>query len=110
MTLAFGLWTLALDGGEPPARERIGGKAWSVARMSALGLSVPPAFVVTTAACNAYLSDGHEPPGLEDEIDAAVAWLEARTLRAFGRGPASAAGLGPFRRAGVDARHDGHRA
>ena len=53
MAVSFGQWTLGLDGDEPPQRELIGGKAWSVARMQALGLSTPPAFVVTTAACRA---------------------------------------------------------
>jgi pyruvate,orthophosphate dikinase len=84
---AFGKWTLALDGSEPPARALIGGKAWSLARMRALGLDVPPAFVVTTAACRAYLAAGAPPPELDAEIDAGVAWLEARTGRVFGRGP-----------------------
>jgi pyruvate, orthophosphate dikinase len=87
MTHAFGQWTLGLEGGEPPSRDLIGGKAWSVARMQALGLSVPAAFVVTTAACRAFLTSGEEPPGLEVEIDAGVHWLEAKTGRAFGRGP-----------------------
>jgi pyruvate,orthophosphate dikinase len=87
MTIRFGEWTLGLEGGEPPARELIGGKAWSVARMSALGLRTPPAFVVTTRACAAYLSGGYLPHGLEDEISAGVAWLESATRRQFGRGP-----------------------
>lgn len=89
MTVALGQWTLALDGADLPDRELIGGKAWSVARMQALGLDAPPAFVVTTAACRAYLADGDMPAELELEIDAGVAWLEARTGRAFGRGPRS---------------------
>jgi pyruvate,orthophosphate dikinase len=87
MTVRLGEWTLGLEGGEPPARELIGGKAWSVARMSALGLQTPPAFVVTTRACAAYLSGGELPQGLEDEISAGVAWLESTTQRQFGRGP-----------------------
>jgi pyruvate,orthophosphate dikinase len=87
MTIRFGEWTLGLEGGEPPARELIGGKAWSVARMSALGLRTPPAFVVTTRACAAYLSGGDLPRGLEDEISAGVAWLESATQRQFRRGP-----------------------
>lgn len=89
MTVDFGQWTLALHGGDLPDRELIGGKAWSVARMQALGLDVPPAFVITTAACRAYLAAGDMPAELELEIDAGVAWLEARTGRAFGRGPRS---------------------
>ena len=55
--------------------------------MLALGLNVPPAFVVTTQACNAYLADGATPGGLEGEIDAGLAWLESKTGREFGRGP-----------------------
>jgi pyruvate,orthophosphate dikinase len=87
MTLGFGRWTLGLDGVDLPSRDLVGGKAWSVARMQALGLTVPPAFVVTTAACTAFLATGREPPQLEAEIDAAIGWLEARTGRAFGAGP-----------------------
>ena len=87
MTIEFGTWTLGLDGGEPPSRELIGGKAWSVARMRALGLNVPPAFVVTTRACAAYLATGATPQSLEGEIAAAITWLEAQTSRRFGRGP-----------------------
>ena len=87
MTLGFGQWTLAIDAGDPPSRDLIGGKAWSVARMQALGLTVPPAFVVTTAACNAYLATGREPPELEAEIDAGIGWLESKTGRSFGAGP-----------------------
>jgi len=87
MTVQFGAWTLGLDGGEAPSRELIGGKAWSVARMQTLGLTVPPAFVVTTRACAAYLSGAALPDGLEEEISAGIAWLEIRTQRRFGHGP-----------------------
>jgi pyruvate,orthophosphate dikinase len=55
--------------------------------MRALGLNVPPAFVVTTRACAAYLATGAPPPRLEEEIAAAIAWLETQTSRRFGRGP-----------------------
>ena len=87
MTVAFGQWTLGLDGADLPARDLIGGKAWSVARMHSLGLDVPAAFVVTTAACRAFLASGGEPPGLEAQIDAGLAWLESRTGRSLGQGP-----------------------
>lgn len=87
MTIEFGTWTIGLDGGEPPVRDLIGGKAWSVARMQALGLNVPPAFVITTRACAAYLGNGSLPAGLEEELAAGIAWLEARTARRFGGGP-----------------------
>jgi pyruvate, orthophosphate dikinase len=79
-------WILPLDGATLPDRRLIGGKAWSVARMAALGLHVPPAFVITTEACLAYLAEGAFPAGLEDEIAAGIGWLEACTGRQFGRG------------------------
>jgi pyruvate,orthophosphate dikinase len=89
MTMAQ--WTLLLDGagfpaGALPDRSLIGGKAWSVARMAALGLDVPPAFVITTKACLAYLERGDFPEGLEAEIAAGLDWLQQRTGRSFGTG------------------------
>ncbi|WP_411341210.1 pyruvate, phosphate dikinase [Sphingopyxis sp. J-6] len=87
MALPLGEWTLALDGSSLPDKALIGGKAWSVARMSALGLSVPPAFVITTRACAHFLAEGTEPPSLADEIDAGITWLETHTGRTFGKGP-----------------------
>ncbi|MEQ8799804.1 MAG: pyruvate, phosphate dikinase [Salinisphaeraceae bacterium] len=80
-------WTVILDGSAPPPRERIGGKAWSIARMRSLDLPVPPAFVVTTEACAAYQAEGDLPPGLTNELAAGVAWLEECTGRTFGSGP-----------------------
>ncbi len=79
-------WTVLLDGSGLPDRALVGGKAWSIARMAALGLDVPPAFVIGTPACNAYLEAGGFPPGLEDEIAAGLMWLEAQTGRSFGAG------------------------
>ena len=55
--------------------------------MQALGLSVPPAFVVTTRAGAAYLAAATLPDGLEHEIAAGIAWLETQTGRRFGAGP-----------------------
>ena len=79
-------WTVLLDGTELPDRAEIGGKAWSIARMSAMGLNVPAAFVITTKACKAYLSDATFPAELQDEIDSGISWLETRTGRKFGAG------------------------
>lgn len=87
MTHSLGSYVLALDGSSLPARELIGGKAWSIARMRGLGLSVPPAFVITAEACTAFLGSGALPAGLDAQIDAGVAWLEARSECAFGDGP-----------------------
>lgn len=80
-------WTIALDGAEPPDPALIGGKAWSIAWMSGLGLSVPPAFVITTRACGAFLDNQELPAGLNEEITAGIAWLNQQSGRCFGGGP-----------------------
>ncbi len=77
-------WIIHLDGRELPDRALIGGKAWSIARMTALGLPVPPAFVITTKACLDFLQRGEMPNGLEAEVREAVARLEEKTGRRFG--------------------------
>jgi pyruvate, orthophosphate dikinase len=87
MAIRFGQWTIGLNGEGVPGRELIGGKAWSIARMQALGLNVPPAVVISTRACAAFISGQATPPGLEEEIAAGVAWLEERTGRRFGAEP-----------------------
>ena len=85
-------WTIRLDGGDAenkalPDKALIGGKGWSIARMAALGLTVPPAFVITTRACSAYQACGDFPDGLSAEIAEGIAWLEETTGRRYGAGP-----------------------
>jgi pyruvate,orthophosphate dikinase len=87
MANSFGKWVLAIDGSSLPGRDLIGGKAWSIARMRGLGLNVPPAVVVTTAACAAYLETGSLPEGLVDELQLGIEWLEQQSGRTFGHGP-----------------------
>jgi pyruvate,orthophosphate dikinase len=79
-------WVISLDGSVLPDRSLIGGKAWSIARMMSLGLPVPPAFVVTTEACRAFLADGSFSSELEAKIFDGMADLEKRTGRSFGKG------------------------
>ena len=76
---------LILDGASLPDRQLVGGKAWSVARMQSLGLPVPPAFVLTTAACREYLSNGGaltEP--MLASVRTGIAHIEATTGRKVG--------------------------
>jgi len=79
-------WVISLDGSVLPDRSLIGGKAWSIARMMSLGLPVPPAFVVTTEACKAFLADGAFSTELGAEISDGIAGLEKLTGRSFGKG------------------------
>lgn len=82
--MSIGNHILLLDGATLPDRTLIGGKAWSIARMSSLGLRVPPAFVITTPACAHVLEHGSPPADLEAGIDEALTWLESSTARGFG--------------------------
>jgi len=78
---------ITLDGASVPDRRLVGGKAWSIASMRALGLSVPPAFVISTDACREYFSEGGIADHMEQDIESGLAWLEAQTGRRFGGGP-----------------------
>jgi pyruvate,orthophosphate dikinase len=62
----------------------LGGKAHGLVVLRRLGLQVPPGFVIGTGACRAVLRDGRLPQGLDRELAAAVADLEAATGRRLG--------------------------
>ncbi len=81
-------WTYALDHPHDldlaELKALVGGKAANLAIMSRdLGLPVPPGFVITTEACRAYLAGGW-PDGLDVEIRARMAEVEAVVGRRFG--------------------------
>ena len=66
------------------AKAVIGGKAANLSVMATeLRLPVPPGFVVSTAACNAYLAGGW-PEGLDAEIREHMRRVEAVVGRRFG--------------------------
>ncbi|WP_131774146.1 pyruvate, phosphate dikinase [Protofrankia symbiont of Coriaria myrtifolia] len=69
-------------------RALLGGKAWGIQRMLALGVPVPPAFVVTTEACARHrVVGGRLPADVRAALPAAIAYLEEATGRTFGCGP-----------------------
>ncbi|HEX6147419.1 MAG TPA: pyruvate, phosphate dikinase [Acidimicrobiia bacterium] len=74
----------ATDGSD---RDLLGGKGAGLARMTSLGLPVPPGFTITTDVCRAAMIAGEIPDDLWPEVDAAVAGLEQATNRTFGSGP-----------------------
>ncbi len=62
----------------------VGGKAASLAVMAVdLGLPVPPAFTITTTACNEYLANGW-PDGLDADLREHMARIERLVGRRFG--------------------------
>ncbi|MDV7396999.1 PEP/pyruvate-binding domain-containing protein, partial [Arthrospira platensis SPKY1] len=59
-------------------RSLLGGKGANLADMTRLGIPVPPGFIVTTEACNAYLKAGAKfPPGVWQQTLEAVQAIEA---------------------------------
>jgi len=68
----------------PEVKLLVGGKAANLTVMAVdLGLPVPPAFTVTTAACNEYLAHGW-PAGLEGELREHMARMEELVGQGFG--------------------------
>jgi pyruvate,orthophosphate dikinase len=67
-------------------RDLLGGKGANVAEMTrVLGDDrVPPGFTVTTEACVAYMREGHEPEGLEEQVAEAMRQLEETAGKRFG--------------------------
>ena len=47
-------WVYMFAEGNAAMRDLLGGKGANLAEMTRLGLPVPPGFIVTTQACNAY--------------------------------------------------------
>lgn len=65
-------------------KDLLGGKGANLAEMTNLGLPVPPGFTITTEACRAFLAAGHEPEGLDAEVDEHLRRLEERMGRRLG--------------------------
>ncbi len=68
-------------------KDLLGGKGAGLARMTGLGLPVPPGFTITTEVCRSAMENGSLPDDLWDEVASAVDRLEKETGRAFGSGP-----------------------
>ena len=76
---------IVLDGTTLPDRNLIGGKAWSIARMTGLGLRVPPAFVIPIDECIRYHENGRTiDDGLWDDVMTGVRAIEESTGRRLG--------------------------
>ena len=77
-------WIHPLSAEVDETAEAIGGKAHGLAVLRRLGLPVPAGFVIGTSACRAFRLDGRLPAGLDAELAAALAGLEAATNRKLG--------------------------
>src|SRR3954469_5399778 len=67
-------------------RELLGGKGANVAEMTkVLGEErVPAGFTITTEACVAYMRDGSEPEGMEEQVKEALDRLQERAGKTLG--------------------------
>ncbi|MGB5697096.1 MAG: pyruvate, phosphate dikinase [Polyangiales bacterium] len=75
----------AVEGDWERVRGLLGGKGANLGEMHRLGVPVPAGFTITTVACNDYLARGGEfPPGLWDQVLAALRKMEKKSGKRFG--------------------------
>jgi len=78
-------WVYLADDAPAADKDLLGGKGAGLAAMTQAGLPVPPAFTITTAACNAYQDAGGQfPPNLWDQTLAALRTIEEKSGRTLG--------------------------
>src|SRR6266850_7018407 len=78
-------WVYMAEDAPATNRDLLGGKGAGLAAMTQAGLPVPPAFTITTAACNAYQAAGGQfPPGLWEQTLAALHKIEQKAGKRLG--------------------------
>jgi len=77
-------WVYRFSEGNKDMKELLGGKGANLAEMTTIGLPVPPGFTITTEVCNHYSAHGGYPEGVDTQLEAALASLEADTGKTFG--------------------------
>jgi len=83
-----GKYVYPFEKGDKSMKSILGGKGANLSEMAKIGLPVPPGFIVTTEACNRYLSEGEKLwPELESDILENLKALEQRVERSFGGNP-----------------------
>src|SRR5437762_10805550 len=70
--------------GNAKMRDLLGGKGANLAEMTIIGLPVPPGFTITTQVCNEYVQLGELPPGIWDQVQAAIRDVEGAMGKRFG--------------------------
>jgi pyruvate,orthophosphate dikinase len=84
MTATTAPLTWSFQDAPAPDRALLGGKGAGLVSMVALGLPVPPGFILGTPCGRAYLQSGTLPAGLPAELEARVGELERGAGRRFG--------------------------
>ncbi len=71
--------------GDKSMKNLLGGKGANLAEMTNIGIPVPPGFTITTEVCSLFYKEGRKlPKGLDAEMRAAVARMEALVGAKFG--------------------------
>ena len=78
-------WVYLFEEGSGEAKDLLGGKGAGLADMTRAGLPVPPGFIVTTEACNAYYAnDKRFPEKMWDQVKDGLKQIEAKVGKRFG--------------------------
>ncbi|MEI6450640.1 MAG: PEP/pyruvate-binding domain-containing protein, partial [Actinomycetes bacterium] len=77
-------WVYQFNEGDKSMKNLLGGKGANLAEMTSIGLPVPPGFTLTTEVCNHYSANADYPDGVEEQVAAALAALEADTGKKLG--------------------------
>ncbi|MEO8744065.1 MAG: pyruvate, phosphate dikinase [Candidatus Dormiibacterota bacterium] len=78
-------WIYQFSEGSAKMRDLLGGKGAGAAEMTRAGMPVPPGFTITTEACREYYAHGAKfPPGMWDQVLAALKILERKAGKRFG--------------------------
>ncbi len=78
-------WVYLFHEGSSEMRDLLGGKGAGLSEMTNAGLPVPPGFIITTEACNAYTEANQEFPGdLWEQIQTALSLVQEQSGKIFG--------------------------
>ena len=78
-------WVYRFEDGNASMRDLLGGKGANCAEMIRAGLPVPPGFVVTTEACNAFYESSEQfPTGMWEQTLEALKELEGKSGKRLG--------------------------
>ena len=78
-------WVYRFEDGNATMRDLLGGKGANCAEMIRAGLPVPPGFVVTTEACNAFYESSEQfPTGMWEQTLEALEELEGKSGKRLG--------------------------
>ena len=78
-------WVYLFEEGSGDNKSLLGGKGAGLSEMTRAGLPVPPGFIVTTEACNAFFANQKNfPEGLWDQVTDGLRKIEEKVGKRFG--------------------------